>query len=61
MTKTKAAKCTTHHYCDCTAYRLEQMELALKIIRTWASVPGALVPEHVLKLVNKTMGTGGTP
>ncbi|MDX9776846.1 MAG: hypothetical protein RBT40_13005 [Petrimonas sp.] len=31
--------CTTHHYaCDCREWRYEQMESALKIIATWASV-----------------------
>jgi hypothetical protein len=38
VSKQRAERCVTHHYgCDCREYRLTQMELALKIIRTWAS------------------------
>lgn len=29
---------------------------ALKVIHTWASVEGALVPEHVINLCDKTLG-----
>jgi len=36
-TKSRANKCVTHHAaCDCREYRYEQMESALKVIRTWA-------------------------
>jgi hypothetical protein len=38
VSKKRAERCVTHHYgCDCREYRLTQMELALKIIRTWAA------------------------
>ncbi len=38
VSKKRAERCVTHHYgCDCREYKLTQMELALKIIRTWAS------------------------
>ena len=54
--KSRADKCVTHHYaCDCREYRCEQMERALKIIHTWASVPNCLDPEHVRDLCEKTL------
>ena len=38
VSKKRAERCVTHHYgCDCREYRFAQMELALQIIRTWAS------------------------
>lgn len=38
-TKRRADKCVTHHYaCDCREYYREQLESALKVIHTWASV-----------------------
>jgi hypothetical protein len=38
VSKKRAERCVTHHYgCDCREYRFAQMEMALKIIRTWAS------------------------
>jgi len=38
ITKSRANKCVTHHAaCDCREYRYQQMESALKVIRTWAS------------------------
>jgi len=37
-TKKTAMRCTTHHSaCDCREYRFQQMESALKVIRTWAA------------------------
>ena len=35
--------------------KLEQANTALKIMATWASVPGALVPDDVLKLTEETL------
>jgi len=38
VSKKRAERCVTHHYgCDCREYRLTPMELALKVIKTWAS------------------------
>ena len=57
ITKKRAEKCVTHHYaCDCREYRYQEMERALKVIHTWASVPGALDPKHVRDLCNKALG-----
>jgi len=37
ITKPNAMHCTTHHTaCDCREYRFQQMEEALKTIRSWA-------------------------
>jgi len=66
-TKKRAEKCTTHFAgCDCREYRHEQMESALKVIRTWAAFdlencgefgfPVALDREAVLKLCDKAIG-----
>ena len=35
--------------------RIKKLESALKVIRTWASVPGALVPEHVIELCDRNI------
>lgn len=35
--------------------RIKQLESALKVIRTWASVPGALVPADVVKLCDRNL------
>ena len=35
--------------------RIKDLECALKVIRTWASVPGALVPEHVIELCDRNL------
>lgn len=66
-TKKKADNCMTHYYgCDCNRYRFEQMESALKVIRTWASFDfdscvgcgflAALDPEAVVNLCDKALG-----
>lgn len=35
----RVRRCTTHHHaCDCREWRYEQMEQALRIIKTWSSV-----------------------
>jgi len=35
----KVKQCTTHHKaCPCREWRYEQMETALQVIHTWASV-----------------------
>lgn len=60
ITKKLADKCTNHHHaCDCREYRYQEMESALKVIHTWASVPGALDYEDVLKLCRKALGKDG--
>lgn len=35
--------------------RIKDLESALKVIRTWASVPGALVPAEVVKLCDRNL------
>lgn len=35
--------------------RIKDLECALKVIRTWASVPGALDPYHVVKLCDRNL------
>jgi len=61
-TKSKANKCVTHHKaCDCREYRYEQMESALRVIRTFAGFEietgvDTLNPEQVLNLCNKALG-----
>jgi len=65
-TKKKADNCMTHYYgCDCNRYRFEQMESALKVIRTWASfdlgnkslnVAVALDSEAVVNICQKALG-----
>lgn len=36
FTEQRASKCTTHHYaCDCREYRFQEMERALRDIRTF--------------------------
>ena len=37
------------------AERFARMESALKVIHTWASVPGALVPAEVVKLCDRNL------
>ena len=37
------------------AQKIDRLATTLKIIHTWASVPGALVPEHVRALINRTL------
>lgn len=32
----RVERCVTHHYCDCFAWKFEQMENALRIIEVWA-------------------------
>ena len=62
-TKKRAEKCVTHHYaCDCITYRMQQMEVALKVIRTWAKfdeersrIVAALIPDHVIKLCDSAL------
>lgn len=57
ITKRRSQKCQTHHHaCDCREYRYQEMERALKVIHTWASVPGALIPEEVVFLCNQALG-----
>jgi len=64
ITASKAKKCITHHYaCDCREYRMQEMEQALCIIRTWAKFDieneeyflPSLNPEHVVKLCDKVL------
>lgn len=34
----RVERCVTHHHaCECNQWRYEQLEMALKIIHTWAS------------------------
>lgn len=33
----RATSCRSHHSCPCQAWYLEQLELALKIIKTWSA------------------------
>lgn len=33
----RAKRCLTHHACDCSRWKIEQMAMALRIIHTWAS------------------------
>ena len=63
-TKKRAERCITHHWaCDCREYRAQEMEEALKIIRTWAQFDyegkcpneKVLVPEHVIKLCDRVL------
>lgn len=35
--------------------RIKDLESALKVIRTWASVPDALVPKNVIDLCDRTL------
>lgn len=35
--------------------RIKDLECALKVIRTWASVSGALVPSEVVKLCDRNL------
>ena len=35
---------------------LEQQQRALRVLYTWAGVPGALVPKHVQELAGKALG-----
>lgn len=35
--------------------RIKDLECALKIIMTWASVPGALDPFHVVKFCDRNL------
>ena len=48
ISKTKAARCVTHHTaCDCREYRSHEMEFSLKIIETWADVwSDGVMSEH---------------
>lgn len=57
ISKARASRCTTHHYCDCAAYRLQQMSMALRVIDTWASVPGALDAKQVKDLCKKALAS----
>jgi len=56
-TKKQADKCTTHHHaCNCREYRYQQMESAIKVIHTWASVDGCLDAENVKELCWEALG-----
>ena len=55
ITLKRAQRCTKHTICDCNAYRIERMEMALRVIQTWASVPGALDPRLVRDLAERAM------
>lgn len=60
ITKKRADKCRSHHTaCDCREYRYQEMEIALKVIHTWASVPGCLADDQVVDLCNRALGRGG--
>ena len=39
--------------------RVEELESALRVIHTWASVPGALDARHVRDLTEKALKVGG--
>ena len=55
----RARRCTTHHRaCDCREYRYQRMEQALKIISTWASVPGCLHAEKVVEVCENALKEG---
>lgn len=55
ISKRKAERCTTHHFaCDCREYKMQEMEQALRIIRTWAHFD-AKNPTHVAELCDKAL------
>ena len=57
ITKKRAERCVTHHCaCDCREYRYQEMERALRVIHTWASVDGALDQKQVRDLCDKALG-----
>ena len=56
VTKARATRCTTHHACDCTTYRMQQMKRALDVIHTWASVPNSLDAKRVRELAALALG-----
>ena len=66
-TKKQADRCVTHHFaCDCREYRYEQMESALKVIRTWMSFgiehgKVAAEPKHILELCDRALGISTDP
>jgi hypothetical protein len=63
ISKKMALKCTTHHLCDCSEYRLQKAEQALRVIRTWGAFDKegkwptgpALKPAHVIQLCDKAL------
>ena len=64
ITKKRAERCVAHHYaCDCITYKMQQMESALKVLRTWAKIDeergkwivAALIPGHVVKLCDSAL------
>ncbi len=63
ITKKRAEKCVTHHLCDCSEYKMQQMEQALRVIRTWGAfdeegkwlTDPALKPMHVIQLCDKAV------
>jgi hypothetical protein len=63
ISKKKAQKCITHHSCDCIEYKMQQMEQALRVIRTWGAFDQkgewpddpVLKPAHVIDLCDKAL------
>lgn len=63
ISKKRALRCVTHHRCDCSEYRLQEAEQALRIIRTWGAFDEegkwpagpALKPSHVIELCDKAL------
>ena len=37
--------------------RINRLEVALRVLHTWAGVPGALEPEHVRRLTSRALMT----
>ena len=37
--------------------KINRLEVALRVLHTWASVPGALEPEHVRRLTSRALMT----
>lgn len=64
ISKKRAMKCTTHHCaCDCREYKIQNMEIALRVILTWGAFDEegnwprdpALKPAHVIQLCDKAL------
>lgn len=64
ISKKHAERCTTHHHaCDCREYKAQEMEQALKYVRTLAQFDlneeyqfeGALMPEDIIKLCDRVL------
>lgn len=55
----KVLRCTTHHICDCLKWRMEHLERALKVIRTWAACEQKYGhspdPDAVIELCDKAL------